>query len=406
MLPETPALRRSAVDTVAPAAAPYRALRSAAPRYWTPVLLDETTGTFLGASTGGSDLIGRHAWSGWAALATSTGRAAGAALYEYRGLPPVPGMSLQPSVAVAAGRAWDRITEPEQPGDPYIDEREDVLSARTALLHRRFRSITSVSFGGELVLRRRQLLDGGDLRLRDPADDLLGVRVTTLFSNARSYPFSISAEDGITLQLAARERWERTPRAAITEDGDTLRFDASEREFTAWSAAYLSLGRVAFANSVLALRASALLRDGPGASTHGVGGSSGSAFIYGLDLGSQFLPVRGFPAGTRRGTRAWSATAEVRLPIRLLTMEPSPLPMFLDRLSVALFADAGDAACAAAEACDPRRLGDTLLSAGAEVRLDASIIGLTTLFRLGAASPISGSRSHRPRWYLQLGSAF
>jgi hypothetical protein len=399
----------ASIDTSTTAPGPYRAARSLAPTWWMPLVLDQESGTFLGASSGGEDLVGRHAWSGWAALATSTARLAGGAWYGYRGIPPIAGTRLQPSLQLSAAREWDRLSSPAQPGDPYVEEREDVLGARAVLLHRRYRSITSVGLGGELVSRRRLLIDAPGRRLLDPADALYGASASMLFSNARSYPFSMSAEDGITVQLGAGQWWDRSPGSGVSAEGDTVRFDASEREFSAWSAGYLSLGRVAFANAVLGIRGSALLRDGPGASTAGVGGTSGGSLPFGelLDLGgSRFLPVRGFPPSTRRGTRAWSVSAELRVPLALLASRPRPLPLYLDRLSLAAFADAGNAACATDEACDPMRLGPTLLSAGAELWLETSLLGFGVLLRAGGAAPVQGSDSHAPRWYLQVGAPF
>jgi hemolysin activation/secretion protein len=116
--------------------------------------------------------------------------------------------------------------------------------------------------------------------------------------------------------------------------------------------------------------------------------------------------VRGFPASARRGTRAWRASAELRLPLALLTSRPRPLPLYLDRLSLAAFADAGDASCATDEACDPTRLGPALLGAGCELWLETSLLGFEVLLRAGGAAPVRGSDSHAPRWYLQVGAPF
>jgi len=404
-----PPLALSAADSAASAATPYRPFASLAPHWWVPVVLEQESGSFVGASTGGEDLVGRHAWGAWAAVAGESGWSEGGAWYEYRGLPPIPGTGLQPSLQLAFARDWDRLGSPPRPGDPYVEEREGVLSARTVLLHRRYRTVANVAFGGELVNRRRLLLNAGGRRLLDPDDDLIGARITTLFNTAHAYPFSLSAEDGITVQLGARQRWDRSRSSGVNSQGDTLRFDGGEREFTAWSAGYLALGRVAFANAVLAVRASALLRDGPGATTHGVGGTSGGSLPLGgvAETGTaQFLPVRGFPAGARRGTRAWSATAELRVPVALLAFKPRPLPFYLDRLGAAAFVDGGDASCAADEPCNPEQLGPALLGAGAEVWLDTSVLGAGFLLRAGGAVPVRGAGSGNPRWYLQVGTPF
>jgi hypothetical protein len=370
------------------------------------VLLDGDAGTFLGAATGGVDLVGRHAWDAW--LAFSGGeRGAWGAAYEYRGWAPIAATSLQPALRLAAGREWDRLAAPAAAGEPYVDEREDVLSARTALLHRRFRSSASLGVGGELVSRRRLLFNAPGRRLLDGDDQLLGATLSTFFSNTRSFPFSISEEDGITAQVGLRWRWDQSATTRVTGEGDTLRLDGGERQLSAWSAGYLALGRVAYANAVAALRGSALLRDGPGASTEGVGGTSGGSVAFGDALGlggGRFLPVRGFPAGARRGTRAWSASAEVRVPLALLAFKPRPLPFYLDRLSAAAFADAGDATCGPDDPCASGRLGETLLAVGGELWLSTSLLGGGMLLRAGCGVPVSGGSG--ARWYLQAGQNF
>ena len=121
--------------------------------------------------------------------------------------------------------------------------------------------------------------------------------------------------------------------------------------------------------------------------------------------------MRGFSRGVRAGTRAWSATAEYRLPIAMVGRGVRVLPFFLDRVSATVFADAGDAWCAQEtldrfRACTSDAPGTPLLAAGTELNLDLGLFGFGSLrTRLGAAFPLHGPESG-PAFYLRLGPAF
>jgi outer membrane protein assembly factor BamA len=132
--------------------------------------------------------------------------------------------------------------------------------------------------------------------------------------------------------------------------------------------------------------------------------------------GSQLLPLRGFERGVRRGTRAWSASAEYRVPIALIGRRPSLSPLFLDRISSSLFVDAGDAWCSEEAArffstCDEESGGSTgprraLIGAGAELVVDAAIASIAGgRFRLGIGFPVRGPQEGAVM-HFAFGSAF
>lgn len=402
-LPPPPRARQHA-DTLSGEPRPYRAWPTVRPYFWAPLWVSDGAGDFIGASSFGQDLVGRHRWNAGVALDPGDGRTTGGLGYAFHGLPAVG--PAKPVLSFAAARDWERLLVAATPGAPYVDEREDVVSASAGLQRVDWRYFAGLGLAGESVRRRRLLHDAPGQRLVDPEDQLLGVRATASFGSARTHAFSISAEDGVRLQLSARQRWDRNRGSFTDTAGVQHPLDASYRELSGWSAVYRALGRTAFANSVFALRGSALWRSGPGASTHGVGGSSGSGVpgLDFLDAGSQFLPVRGFDAGTRRGTGAWSATAELRLPLLQVADRPRPLPLFLHSLAGALFLDAGNASCPDDLACGPRARGPALVAAGAELGLDVALFGVRTNLRGGAGVPLQGG--DRPRAYLQLGPAF
>ena len=105
------------------------------------------------------------------------------------------------------------------------------------------------------------------------------------------------------------------------------------------------------------------------------------------------------------------ATAEYRFPIAAVGRGVRLLPLFVDRVSGALFADAGDAWCADDIAaryvrCTRTDPGSPLVSAGAELNLDVGLFGYGSLrTRLGAAVPLQGP-DEGVAFYLRFGHAF
>jgi hypothetical protein len=411
----------AAADTSAGTVEPYRAVRHLRPHGWLPLAesIPSRGGSawYLGASLYGRDLVDRHNWSLSLLAEPRSGRTQGSLGYAYRGLPAIAALGMHPSIGLRLDRYWDEVAR-DPTSDRSIDEREDVATTTLSLTRQRMRHVAGISFSPELVRRSRHL-HGDDwpagARLRDPADDLLGMRVVTSFANATMPRFAISREDGVALQVALRRRWDRDPIETVV-DGERLVFDGTYSELTTWSAGYLALPLPGFARHVVAARFSGLFRDGPGASPSSIGGASTQAvWLPGLaqEVGgtSRLLPVRGFDAGVRRGTRAWTASAEYRFPVALVTRSLRPLPAFFDRLSGSGFVDAGHAwctattqqpvHCASVSPTDP-----PVISAGAEITALLNFYGVALPLRFGVATPIQGGLDTAPRVYFLGGAGF
>lgn len=173
-------------------------------------------------------------------------------------------------------------------------------------------------------------------------------------------------------------------------------------------ALYARLPRVGYAHPVLALRLSGGVTHGSAPLFFGVGGVSSSVVDlgFGFQVGTtRSFPVRGYLAADARGRRAMAATAELRLPVALLGRSLGHLPVGADQLSLALFADAGDA-------WDP---GDgphpsRLVGVGAEAVADLRVsYDLPLRARLGVAYPLGSLMTGRPRTptaYAALGADF
>lgn len=387
---------------------PYSAARTLLPRYWLPTWTDEgVAGRFIGVTTYGEDVVGRHAFDAWVGRDVDRPRFAGAFHYRYAGLG-------NPVLTFGLARDWDRIgrVRLEDQSTRDVIERETVVQVGTSFARRRWRSIATFDLGVEDVRRHREILNGTGLRLADPQDAMTGVYVRAAYGTARSRTMSISREAGLSAAVGVRRRWERDPAPDL---------DRSYSEATGLLTAFQPIPAFGHANHVLALRASGLWRGGDGAGISDIGGASGSAVDLGVaSLGaSRFLPVRGFPVGARSGTRAWSATLEYRLPIALIGRGYRVLPFNVDRLSAALFLDAGNAWCSpeiqersslctppegpgAAGPFDPA----PLVGAGAELALDLSVLfSAPTRLRAGVGFPVQGPTSE-PAFYFQFGAGF
>jgi hypothetical protein len=410
----------AAADTSAGVPRRYSALKSMRPHTWIPML--ESGGHrdyFFGFWTLGADLVGRHAWDLGLSLHPGSGQTQGAVSYTYRGLPALRPFGLHPSVSVRADRDWGLwFSDPAT--DRYIDEREDRVEAGVSLNRQRWRAASGLSFAGEAVRRSRHLYGFDDgARLANPDDDLLGARVGAFYSRFVMPPFAISRENGVMLQLSARQRWDRNPRTVTSPQGSTT-FDGGYREWNTRNTGYLALPLPGFARHVIAGRVSGLYRDGPGAGLSGAGGVSGGALGLGVpglidDFGgvSRALPVRGFPENQRIGNRGWSASAEYRAPLAILATPLRPLPVFLDRLSAAAFVDAGHAWCDATaasrftSACAFTDASATpLLGAGAEATVLAAFWGMVIPVRFGAGVPLQGAEGSKARPYISASVGF
>ncbi len=403
-------------DVAAPLARrAYSPWQSLAPKAWQPVLYDNAgAGTFLGAAIAGQDLVGRHAFTAELTFdVQGSGRWNGFFDYTNARLG-------NPLFSIEASRSWDdlgtlrlidtRRTPPDTSFGQLL-ERDDALAGLITLQRRRWRNTTLLSVGVEREIFKDRL-DAPGFRLADPEDhqfDLLG-RLS--FANTRTPPLAVSRENGVLLALSAKRS---------LEDAGTVFRDstgAHPRDFNelrGLAALYRAVSLGAFAHHVLALRASGFLSDGPGASLQRVGGSTGGAanvLGYGISGGSRLLPVRGFRYGALAGSRAWTASAEWRVPLALMGRRPLLSPFFIDRVSAAAFLDAGDAWCTSAQ----RRISATcafaesvptpIMGTGAELVFDIGFAGIFTgRLRGGFGAPVRGP-SDGVRFYLELGSNY
>ncbi len=388
------------------AARRYSPAATLRPRYWIPVLsTSEERGLSLGALTSGSDVIGRHSYAAGFAVDTHRGQTELDAVYRYSGLG-------QPLLDLSLEQDWD-----ESPiynsGDVRVGDlqsRARSVGLRTTVVRRRTRTSSFVSAGVELeALAYRTDPDSLRSRLanalqRDPEFPML--RAQLGWSNTQRPSLSISQEDGISVATSLEQRWERGVSNSAT------------RRVIGVTSAYKSLDLPGFAHHVVAVRAAGGVADRRALTRFSAGGISGGslALLPGYAVGDAYrnFGVRGFPSGAEQGTHAWAGSVEYRAPISAPSRRYRLLPLFVDRLSAAIFVDAARAYCPAAHGEAPACVGvrshaPTLASAGGELNVDtAGQIEVPFRVRIGAAFPISGREFTRrsTEFYVTFGSAF
>jgi Tol biopolymer transport system component len=404
--PASPAPNGSAPAVQQPAR-PYSPWRSLLPKAWQPVLLTGA-GRYGGLTIEGEDLVGRHSFGAFAAVHLGgEGRWQGSATYRFARLG-------NPVLTLEASRYWDdlgQVTLPDSSRTSVL-ERSDQLGALLTFSRRRWRNAASLSVGIERERLVRSLENAPNFRLRDVEDTQLGLLARANFSTTRVPLFAVSREDGFSLSLSGRHSVESE--ATVYRDS-TGAYPGDYNEGRALMTAYKSLPFGGFAHHVLAFRASGYVSDGPGASLSGLGGSTGSvSSILGFQLasGTRLLPVRGFGTSVLAGTRAWSASAEWRIPIALVGRRPAISPLFIDRVAGALFVDAGDAWCTPEERTASARcrfaeaVATPIAAAGGEIAIDVGFAGIfAARLRGGVGVPFRGPREGA-RLYFELGSNY
>jgi hypothetical protein len=242
------------------------------------------------------------------------------------------------------------------------------------------------------------------------------------WANTQHPPLAISPEDGISLAGTARYRWSRVD--------DTVRYTTS---LVGSAAGYKSLDLPGFGHHVFAVHTAGGVLDNRGTGYLEVGGVSGGTLDvlpgYVLGEGRRTFAVRGFPAASLLGIRAFKGSAEYRAPLTLPGRGLGALPLFLDRTSITLFGDAGSAWCPgtyiarqppSTSLCTAADVDagfvflrpNVIASAGAELNVSAAILSWDAPFRyrIGVAAPVLGTEyvpgEQKVGWYFTVGLPF
>jgi outer membrane protein assembly factor BamA len=187
-----------------------------------------------------------------------------------------------------------------------------------------------------------------------PAEGTLASgRVSYQFNSAKQYGFSISPEDGRTIELGY-EQFDKS----LGSDFNISKYTADWHEYVNFPWKHHVLLARAFAGAsqgdVIPQGAFQLGGDNPGDST--------------IPVDEESIYLRGYPVNAFRGRKAALASLEYRFPIKEIEVGWSSAPVFFRRVHGAVFAEAGNAWD------DTFHRDDLKRSIGAEMRLDTDLV--------------------------------
>ena len=389
------------------AATDFRMWHGLLPRYWLPTIETGLTGGSVrfGALTSGSDVVGRHSYVASVAVPSDNSGAVGSLNYQYAGF----GL---PLLSVDASQDWEqyltilsRSTPSQTLGEIRRRTRDANLSA--TWVHPRIRASYAMTVGAGVEQRAYAGVPAGTIALVDTTGLFRDATFPHVFLGAgwtdAQYPaYAISPEDGLSLAGSAEEKL----RSSFTGGG------SPSLTLIGVADAYKSLDLPGFAHHVLAVRAAAGATDLRADGYLEVGGTSGNLLElvpgYSIGQGQRTFGVRGFEPAALYGTRALAGSIEYRAPLFMAGRGLGMLPLFFDKTSLSLFADAGTAWCpslappslerqvcstaAQRNAIRDLTAHDLIASIGGELDLTAAVLSWDApyRFRLGFALPVRG----------------
>lgn len=344
----------------------YNPLPTLSPRLWLPYSgYSEYSGTLGGLLTFGSDAVQRHSYILSALYGPSKHRAWYDLNYLYAGLFPNVRLNVQDTDMTYANLLEQKTGFIAR--ENYV-ERARVLDASLIF------PLLELDQQHALTLGYRRKIIGGLSPVPPwagydgvtPAQGVLASgRVSYLFNDAKKYGYSISPEDGRSIELG----YERLGRK-IGSDFSLEKYSLDWHEYIDLPSDHHVLLLRAFAGKssgdVLAQRAFQLGGDNPGDLT--------------INVIEQNVFLRGYPFNQYRGQKIGLLSSEYRFPVRNLEKGFSNTPFFFKRVHGAVFAEAGNAWDAAYSSKDMKR------AVGFEARMDMSFAyALPITVRLGIA---------------------
>lgn len=401
-----PAVPAAAQDTAA-RMRPFRSWETLKATWWLPsAAISDEDATLLGVMSSGRDVVGRHSWQGAVLRDLSRPEWSWNAGYSYAGLG-------NPVLSVAADRDWAHVAIVDAQTREFVGtlaRTTDVISTSAYFVRPRVRLTTFAIVAAEVGFEQFSTYPSTLIALINPEFGEVRTNPSGVlsagFSSMQRPGLSVSVEDGIAMQGTYRYR----------ASGGVGRVAVNEAILTGSAAKSLPLP--GFARHVIAVRGAYGAADAETRDPFEVGGVSGGSLeiLPGLTYGDpqRTFFVRGFTPSVLRGNRAVAGSVEYRAPLARVGRGYKMLPVFLQKLSVLAFADAGTAWCEG-EGGNPLLCGvpdaprTWLASAGGELVFDAALqYDVLYRFRLGVAAPVQGRdiAARSATVYFTLGSTF
>jgi hypothetical protein len=376
----------AAAATPAPRASGYSPFGMLVPRYWLPDLRTEDGFLKAGVSTTSADVLGRHSVAAsvvWRVAGESGdehlgGRPDWSAVYVYD--------RWRPAFFVSGSDETSFLAVVSQPGAPPSADAELRELTAEAGVRLPFLTVQHAQLWQLSLAADRNTLETADLSV---ARNRNAFRVAWAFNSAKTYGFSISAEQGVSIGATAE-----LARRALGAAGDANAYTIEMR-------AYPRLGG---RHAVLALRAGAGTTSGDRSvrRTFFLGGSDPAGSL--IDFGSGGLSMlRGFSSLSFAGYNTAVANIDYRRPLLRLDRGVSWLPVMARVVHGAVFVDAGNVWSRGFS------INDTKVSVGGEASFDLVVgYSLPLALSAGAAWTRNGRDSTfgGPTFYFRLGRAF
>ena len=350
--------------------ASYSPFSTLVPTYWTPVIESDAGETVAGAATAMTDALGRHSYAasaGW----SSRGRPDWRVSYAYDRWRPT----------LFASYADD--TDPIRGGE--LRSRELFTGVLVRFREVRFSESFLAGFDAETdTLSCRAECRGPS----GAATDFRSIRAGWLHDSRRQFGYSISDEEGFAVEAAVE-----ASRAALGSESDTNAAVVDTRLFQrAFTRHTVLAARAAFAASWGDLQARRVFS----------AAGSGPAYLA-FDFGRDTIGLlRGFTSEDVVGTRAATASLDLRFPLARPQRGLVSWPVLLHSLHAAAFVDA-------AHAWDREfRASDIKSSVGGELSADVVLIhSLPLTIASGAAWTRDPVASHSgAAFFVRIGRAF
>lgn len=370
------------------------------PRYVMPSIASSESATLFGLTTGNFDPLNRHLWNANVNYRTDASYLGAGGSYIYK--------RFNPMLFVGAIRY--AVDWGELDGQQFFEDRWQVYGGTSyGLKSNRF----TLSYFYE---NREALTDGVSSDLLLNMQPYAGLRFRYTFGKWSQFADSISREDGLLFKLGADYVDSLLGSDDINEEIVTT---ADLRFF--WELPWAE-------HHVLALRGTLGWKFGD-PQINGVfrlGGPFGEGTGT-TPLSNRVFPMRGLPGISLAGDRAFLASAEYRLPLfSNINRGISTWPIFLDKMHLAFFADAGDITYeeydlyTRVDGANEPLFSRIMVAPGVEWRSDLVIgYGLPITVRLGYAviltnvdrvdvlnDPFTGSSIKNGTIYTQVGTSF